>query len=234
MFEPNEKGDKPLDPAILAAAQRADPDATIAMKALMKAEKSFEEARIALEEARTRVGTASKVLVINAAPKRTKGPARKLTPQLRKQYCALLAQKVTGVAAAEILGVAPQSIHVAASTDPEFAQAIKWARAAATAPVVEALFAAAEAGNVIAIKYILENMDPENWFDRSKKIEVAVSGQIESLTPGDRAAQIERIAALEARLAERLALRAAGDQIEEDLVEDAEIEDAPQIEGDDR
>lgn len=221
-----------LDPTVLAAAQRANRGTVAAKRAVLAAEAAAEAAEAAAAEAARLNGSLQRrPVVINARTQNR--PRLKFTPQAQQQYLELLRKAVTPPHAAQAVGVATRTIKDIMRADPEFGEAVKQARADATAPIVEAMWDLALSGSFAAQKYLLENMAPEDWKD-PKNIKVEVTGQIESTGPEDRAGQIERIRRLEERLTERLALRAAGDQIEEEMLEDAELvdqDDTGQIEG---
>jgi hypothetical protein len=228
---PIPKGDKELDPHILAAAKMANPNATIAVKGAMTARAAADAAEEAAQAAESAAQLVKRRTVIVGVTK-PRSKVVRFDATRRAQYLDLLAKAVTTPAAAKAVGVTQGTVIAHRKSDPEFDAAVKQARADATAPIVEAMWDLALSGSFAAQKYLLENMAPEDWKD-PKNIKVEVSGQIESVGEGGRAAQIERIQKLQATLGERLALRAAGDQIEEDI-EDAELEDdrpAAQIEG---
>lgn len=225
-----EQGDRKLDPHILAAAKKANPNATVAVQAALTARSLADEAEAAAAAAESAAQLVQRrTVIVNAAPK-PRSPVRAMDERRRRQYCDLLAKAVTPPQAAKAVGVTTALVKSTMKADPEFAEQVRTARADATAPIVEAMWDLALSGSFHAQKYLLENMAPEDWRDPSKRIDVAVSGQIESVDGDAKASRIERIRALEGRLAERLALRAAGDQIEDDIADAELVDDAPQIE----
>lgn len=131
---------------------------------------------------------------------------RGLTPDKAADYLALLSDRVQPTEAAKIVGVSMNTVREYRKKDPAFVEAEAQARADSVAPVVGRLYELAMEGHMTAILFLLQNADPDNWKDmRQMKKTVTHTGTVTHEL--DAAPAIERIALLQARLAERKELR---------------------------
>ncbi len=87
----------------------------------------------------------------------------KFNRSTRKKYLDLLRQGVRRGAAAEQVGVTRQTVFIYKQKHPEFAEEERQAEIDACEIIEDALFQAAQAGNVRAIETWLFNRCPERW-----------------------------------------------------------------------
>lgn len=223
---PSQESDRPrrkLDPHVLAAARKANPQLVAGQKAALAAEAAAKAAEEAAAQAKRLNAVPGKRVVVAARPTRV-SEKRKFTPQLQRQYLDFLRQGLRRGESAKLVGLHYATVTALRKADPAFAQAEADAEAQASEQIENALFTLASEGHMEAIKFWLMNRAPERWKD-PKSIKVEVSGQITAESSGD------RIAELEARLIERKALQAAGEAVG-DVIE-AEILDADDADWDD-
>jgi hypothetical protein len=131
---------------------------------------------------------------------------RGFTPDKIADYLALLANRVQPTAAAKIVGVTMQTVRDYRAKDPAFIEAERQSRADSVAPVVDKLYELAMDGHMTAILFLLQNADPDNFKDmrqlsKTVKHEGTVTHTLEA------GPALERIHVLEARLADRAAMR---------------------------
>jgi hypothetical protein len=215
---------------MLAKARKADPEATLTVKALLAGKDTLAEIKkVEAKIHREAKLVEPRVVIVGGASQ--KRPRTNFTPARRAEYVDLVRQGIGPHAAARQVGATPKVVSDAKQADPDFAQECVWACEEALELGVEKQRRNAEDGDLAAMKWLFEVYAPHLYSQSNKSVKVEVSGQIESLTGGDRAAQIERIQKLADTLAARAALRAGGDEIEQSEIEDAEWDDdEPQIE----
>jgi len=99
----------------------------------------------------------------------------KLDTIKKKQYLEHISNGHTRGYAATLVGVHRHTINIHMKKYPEFAEAISEAELDAIAKVENALYEAAQSGNVTAIQVFLYNRDPKRWSDR-RNIQLAGEG----------------------------------------------------------
>lgn len=108
---------------------------------------------------------------------------RKFGKLKRKAYLAHLSQGMRRGASARAIGVDRAAIYRYMKKHPEFAEAIDGAELESCEIVEDALFQAAQSGNVVACQVWLYNRWSTRWMDKRN---LAVSGKLE----GDGAALV--------------------------------------------
>lgn len=129
---------------------------------------------------------------------------RGFTPDKQAEYLSHLCDGIPRGAAAKLVEVGYKTVCDFRKKDPAFAAAEVEAEAVATEPAEVKLREMALDGHMVALMFYLQNRAPDRWKDMrrvEKKVEHSGVVQLE-------AGQVMRnIAELEARLAERSALR---------------------------
>jgi len=143
-----------------------------------------------------------KMIVGGAPPAR--GAPRRFTLDRQREYFDHLARGVSRGDAAKLVGVTRQTIKHHRDADPDFGEAEKDAEAACNEQVRTALYDAAVAGNIEAMKTWLFNRDPDNW-KPAQKLQVEISGDVNHSF--DPVADLQVIEELQQRLQARVLLR---------------------------
>ncbi|MBU8921375.1 MAG: hypothetical protein KOO63_06100 [Bacteroidales bacterium] len=107
-------------------------------------------------------------------PKKTRHPY-KFDDIKKAEYLKHLSEGHQRGYAATLVGVHRSTISDCVKADKKFAEAVSYAEADAVAKVENALFEAANSGNVTAIQVYLYNRDPKRWADR-RNIHLAGAG----------------------------------------------------------
>lgn len=96
-----------------------------------------------------------------------------------KEIEDLMVMAVTQKRLADFLDVSHDTVQRQKERDPEFASAIARGKRRVTEPITKTLIDMAKGGkaDLGAIKFVLNNMEPDEWADRSKQeIKAEVTG----------------------------------------------------------
>jgi len=99
-------------------------------------------------------------------PKKTGRPAFQITPEICQEAQALAAKGMAKYQIAESLGISYATLNNRENEFIEFFEAIAAGRKTACGNVEAALYDKAIEGDVPAIKYFMNNRDPDSWKDR--------------------------------------------------------------------
>ena len=113
----------------------------------------------------------------------------KFSKEKKEQYLDELRRGARRMAAAESVGINRETARAHYNADPEFAAAVEQAEMDANELIEDALFQAAESGNVVACQVWLYNRMPDRWKDKrnyqvnigNKDIDSAIHNELEKL-----------------------------------------------------
>lgn len=136
-------------------------------KPAKKASKSTKTASKSSKKAQKQQKTNEKPSNLLIQRKRSRGrPKFKVTPKILDKAYDLASRGLNKKEIAYSLGIHYETLRVHESENSAFSVAIQEGRAMAIANVVSVVYEKALDGDMVAAKYVLNNLDPKNWKEK--------------------------------------------------------------------